>query len=84
LELIKTMAQVMLGLAPTAPSNRHDVISTLLNDYGSSFRDDGNTSPYVESPIQKMEPIKELPLPPLKNEKPLPPVLTMQFQLRGE
>jgi hypothetical protein len=77
------MAQVMPRLAPTAPSNRHDVISALLNDYGSSFRDDGNTSPYVESPIQKMEPIKELPLP-LKNEKPLPPVLTMRFQLRGE
>lgn len=76
------MAQVMPGLAPTAPSNRHDVISALLNDYGSSFRDGGNTSPYVESPIQKMEPIKELPLPPLKNEKPLPPVLTMRFQLR--
>ena len=78
------MAQVMPRLTPTAPSNRHDVISALLNDYGSSFRDDGSTSPYVESPIQKMEPIKELPLPPLKNEKPLPPVLTMRFQLRGE
>jgi hypothetical protein len=82
LELIETMAQVVSGLAPMAPSNRHDVISVLLNDYGSSFRDDGNISPY-EYPNQGMEPIKELPLP-LKNEKPLPPVLTMRFQLRGE
>ena len=82
MELIETMAQVMSGLAPMAPSNRHDVISVLLNDYGSSFRDDGNISPY-EYPNQGMEPIKELPLP-LKNEKPLPPELTMRFQLRGE
>lgn len=76
------MAQVMSGLAPMAPSNRHDVISALLNDYGSSFRDDGNTFPY-EYPNQETELIKQLPLP-LKNEKPLPPVLTMRFQLRGE
>ncbi|KAJ4357549.1 uncharacterized protein N0V89_002125 [Didymosphaeria variabile] len=40
-----------------APSSRQDIISALLNDYGSSF-DDGNNSPYKMSPAPAF---KELP-----------------------
>ena len=65
-----------------APSSRQDVLSALLDDYGS-FGDD-NGSPYNVSPVPAL---KELPPPPSQsNEKPLPPggQMGMRFQLRGE
>lgn len=80
------MAQPGYGLS--VPSSRQDVISELLNDYGSSFgRGDG---PSVLSPVPAD---KELPPPPPSDSlksKPLPAVqraehrMSMKFQLRGE
>ncbi|OAG10745.1 uncharacterized protein CC84DRAFT_493038 [Paraphaeosphaeria sporulosa] len=42
------------------PSSRQDIVSALLNDYGSSF-EDGSSSPYKSSPVSAF---KELPPPP--------------------
>ncbi|OCK76895.1 hypothetical protein K432DRAFT_385101 [Lepidopterella palustris CBS 459.81] len=86
------MAQVMGGLTLTAPSSRHDIVSQLLDGYGSSFQDAGNISPFAVSPTvspireKQKSTIKELPPPPPKNDKPLPAssisAMFMQFQLR--
>jgi hypothetical protein len=83
--MTEVMAQRSLGLA--APSSRQDIVSALLNDYGSSFgRGDGSPSAYSPVPA-----LKELPLPPLPRgdsirNKPLPAVqrMSMKFPLRGK
>lgn len=85
--MTEVMAQQSLDLPP---SSRQDVVSALLNDYGSSFGR-GNTSPYSYSPVPAM---KELPPPPPEkernyiNDKPLPSAghmsMSMRFQLRGK
>ncbi|PSN69971.1 hypothetical protein BS50DRAFT_585460 [Corynespora cassiicola Philippines] len=49
------MAQQGLGL--TAPSNRQDIVSALLSDYGNSFESPDPRSPYAQDQ-------KELPPPP--------------------
>ncbi|KAF2021868.1 hypothetical protein BU24DRAFT_31113 [Aaosphaeria arxii CBS 175.79] len=65
------------GVGLSAPSSRQDVISALLNDYGTSFgREDASSFDYPLSPEYK-----ELPPPPTSDEKPLPPIM-MKFQLR--
>ncbi|KAF1913846.1 hypothetical protein BDU57DRAFT_324467 [Ampelomyces quisqualis] len=84
------MAEVMSqqGFGMSVPSSRQDVISELLNEYGTSFgRGDG--SPCVRSPVLAD---KELPPPPPRSDsledKPLPAVqraeqrMSMKFQLR--
>jgi hypothetical protein len=85
-----TMTDVMAqqGYGLSVPNSRQDVVSALLNEYGTSFgRGDG---PSALSPVPAD---KELPLPPrsdsLRN-KPLPAIqraeqrMSMKFQLRGK
>ncbi|KAF2816336.1 uncharacterized protein BDZ99DRAFT_514930 [Mytilinidion resinicola] len=76
------MTAVMTMGGGLAPASRHDIISTLLNDYGSSW-ENGGSSPYAVSPVRDLPPlpsIKDLPPPPPKDDKPLP--YFMRFQLR--
>ena len=80
-------AQQALSLPP---SSRQDIVSALLNDYGTSFGD-AESSPYKLSPILA---VKELSPPSSSddarnwknnNDKPLPAVEKMNapFQLRS-
>ncbi|KAF1939085.1 hypothetical protein EJ02DRAFT_265940 [Clathrospora elynae] len=68
-----------------APTSRQDIVSALLNDYGSSFgRGDATASSYSPVPT-----FKELPPPPRSNNlarKPLPAVqkMMMKFELRDD
>jgi hypothetical protein len=73
-----------MGGLEVAPASRHDVISTLLNDYGTSWGND-SSSPYAVSPVRDLPPlpaVKALPPPPPKDDETLP--YFMRFQLRGE
>lgn len=83
--MTSVMSQPGFGL--TAPSSRQDIVSALLNDYGTSFGDDEEL-PFSHSPTSIT---KKLPPPPpprgdsLRN-KPLPAVqrMSMKFPLRGK
>ncbi|KAF2275896.1 uncharacterized protein EI97DRAFT_60161 [Westerdykella ornata] len=73
------MTEVMIpsNFGLSVPSSRQDVISALLNEYGTSF---GQTEPPSWSPVPAP---KELPPPPQgSHEKPLPSAMSMRFQLR--
>jgi hypothetical protein len=87
------MAQVArqnIGLS--APQSRQDIVSALLNQYGSSFASDG-TSP-SGSTFSPVPADKELPPPPPSSDsmrnKPLPAVqraeqrMSTKFQLRSK
>ncbi|KAF2751692.1 hypothetical protein M011DRAFT_454623 [Sporormia fimetaria CBS 119925] len=73
------MTQVMTqpGLSLSVPTSRQDIISALLNDYGTSF---GEADGYGLSPQPN---IKELPPPPpIEQEKSRITAMNMRFQLR--
>lgn len=77
------MAQVLTpALSLNIPtSSRQDVVSALLNDYGTSF---GQNDP-ISHDFSPAPALKELPPPPPSNsERPLPPTLLTRFPLREE
>ena len=84
------MTDYMAQLVPGPPTSRQDIVSALLNDYGSSF-EDGHSSPYKLSPAPSF---KQLPPPPPEsarernsgndNSSPAVQKMNTPFRLRGK